>query len=57
MDKETKNIYYGNIGIGIANSAWVIGMITLIIVKDLSLWFLLVPIAFYWPFIKPKDNE
>ncbi len=43
-----------NLGIGIANAVWVGGIITIIILKDTSLWLLAVPICFNWSFIKPE---
>ena len=41
-----------NLGIGIANAVWVAGIIALIMIKDLSMGWLLLPIFFNWKFIE-----
>lgn len=46
-----------NIGIGIANAAWIISIGAIIIFTDATLWLLLIPIFFSWDFIKPNDKE
>ena len=45
-------IIQGNIGIGIANAAWVVTIGAIIIFTDASLLLLAVPILFNWNFNK-----
>lgn len=58
-DKKTIEEINGksNLGIGIANAAWVIGVCSVIIFAHASPWFLVVPILFNWSFIRPKERD
>ena len=46
-----------NLGIGIANAAWVATIGAIIIFAHASLWLLVVPIIFNWKFITPSTPK
>lgn len=41
-----------NIGIGIANAAWVLSIASIVIFAHVTPWILIVPIFINWSFIK-----
>lgn len=53
-----KSLVHLNYAIAIANSVWVIGIISLIIFKEeASLWLLALPIIFNWSFKGYENKE